>query len=297
MPTFQAPVEVSDSLSGSTPITGTIIGNPAIGDPELGPVSGVIQASSIQLYTYPGPNGGQQTISLLGPDQSISAGSISTPGFVAGAGGVTLNQGANLTVIQGSLTVQDQTGSFAFSVAQSPATGAMTVTFVSGGPGASLSADGSGTLQLGGSMQVNGDILLPAADCAEEFDVAAAEEIDPGTVMVLGDDGALYISKIAYDKKVAGVVSGAGKFRPGMILDRRDSSGRRLPIGLVGKVYCKADARYGQIEVGDMLTTSPTPGHAMKAVDPAKAFGCVLGKALGPLSQGRGLIPMLISLQ
>jgi hypothetical protein len=62
-------------------------------------------------------------------------------------------------------------------------------------------------------------------------------------------------------------------------------------------VYCKVDAQYSPIEVGDLLTTSPTPGHAMKADDPLKAFGTVIGKALRPLSEGQGLIPILIALQ
>ena len=46
-----------------------------------------------------------------------------------------------------------------------------------------------------------------------------------------------------------------------------------------------------------MLTSSDTPGHAMKASDPARAFGAVVGKALGGLASGCGLIPVLICLQ
>ena len=65
----------------------------------------------------------------------------------------------------------------------------------------------------------------------------------------------------------------------------------------MGKVYCKVDAEYAAIEVGDLLTTSPTPGHAMKATDPAKAFGTVIGKALRSLDAGTGLIPILVTLQ
>ena len=46
-----------------------------------------------------------------------------------------------------------------------------------------------------------------------------------------------------------------------------------------------------------MLTSSPTQGHAMKAIDHGRAFGAVVGKALRPLDSGRGLIPILITLQ
>ena len=70
-----------------------------------------------------------------------------------------------------------------------------------------------------------------------------------------------------------------------------------MPIALMGKVFCMVDAQYAPITVGDLLTTSPTQGHAMKAGDPAKAFGSVIGKALRPLKDGRALIPILITLQ
>jgi len=51
------------------------------------------------------------------------------------------------------------------------------------------------------------------------------------------------------------------------------------------------DARYVSIEVGDLLTTAPTPGHAMKATDPQKAFGAVIGKALRSLKSFHTLCP------
>jgi hypothetical protein len=125
----------------------------------------------------------------------------------------------------------------------------------------------------------------------------AALDLDPGTVVVLDNNGALEASSRSYDRKVAGVISGAGNFRPGMILDRRGVSNKRAPIALMGKVYCKVDAQYGPVEVGDLLTTSPTSGHAMKASDSLRAFGAVIGKALRPLSSGQGLVPILIALQ
>lgn len=66
---------------------------------------------------------------------------------------------------------------------------------------------------------------------------------------------------------------------------------------LVGKVYCKVDAGYGAVEIGDLLTTSPTPGHAMKAADASIAFGAVIGKSLARLPSGQGMIPIRIALQ
>lgn len=149
---------------------------------------------------------------------------------------------------------------------------------------------------VGGTLFATVDVVL-GADCAEEFDVAPVEEMEPGTVVVLSDEGPLLPSSRAYDRRVAGVISGAGEYQPGLIMDRKASAEDRRPVALIGKVYCKVDARYAPVEVGDLLTTSPTPGHAMKAADPAQAFGAVIGKALRPLRQGQDLIPVLIALQ
>ncbi len=149
-----------------------------------------------------------------------------------------------------------------------------------------------------GNVTVTGDIVLTnGADCAEDFDISGAAKIEPGTVMVIDQEGALRQSERAYDKRVAGVISGAGGYRPAIILDKQQPQDNRMPIALVGKTYCKVDAQYSSIEVGDLLTTSSTPGHAMKAADPLKAFGSVIGKALRPLERGQGLIPILIALQ
>jgi hypothetical protein len=151
--------------------------------------------------------------------------------------------------------------------------------------------------QFQGDVEVTGDIRLTNADCAEDFNIGVDLSVEPGTVMVLGDEGALFPSLHAYDKRVAGVISGAGEYKPGIVLDKQKSDRNRQPVALLGKVFCKVDGQYGAIEVGDLLTTSPTRGHAMKVDEPMKAFGAVIGKALRPLTEGQGLIPILIALQ
>lgn len=155
-------------------------------------------------------------------------------------------------------------------------------------------ADQQEKVRLDGS---NGDVILSGADCAEEFDIVDVENVESGTVMVINEQGDLRVSDQPYDKRVAGVVSGAGNYKPGLVLDRQQSQNDRKPIALMGKVYCKVDAGYGVIEVGDLLTTSSSPGYAMKATDPLKAFGSVIGKALRSLDAGQGLIPILVALQ
>ena len=161
--------------------------------------------------------------------------------------------------------------------------------------GVSFGAGLAGRFQ--GDVEVTGDIRLTNKDCAEDFEMLGSEDIGPGTVVVIDSGGAFKRSHRAYDKRVAGVISGAGECRPGIILGREQPRQNKMPVALVGQVYCEVDAEYAPIEVGDLLTTSPTPGHAMKATEPLKAFGAVIGKALRPLDSGRGLIPILVALQ
>ncbi len=160
-----------------------------------------------------------------------------------------------------------------------------------------------------------GQINSTGADCAEEFLVSDTGVVDPGTVLVINDSGSLSPCEKAYDKKVAGIVSGANNYSPGIVLDKKegevgdDKMGRRrrrMPLSLSGKTFAKVDAISsagrnsninGAIEIGDLLTTSNTIGHAMKVSDYSRAPGSVIGKALGSLKSGTGIIPVLVSLQ
>lgn len=153
------------------------------------------------------------------------------------------------------------------------------------------------TLDVNGTINASSDVVVGGGDCAEEFDIVDAESIEPGTVMVIDNNGALKASEQAYDKRVAGVISGAGDLRPGITLDKQANKANRLPLALNGKVYCKVDADCGPVEVGDLLTTSSTSGHAMKVGDHVKSIGAIIGKALRPLEAGCGLIPILVALQ
>ncbi len=143
----------------------------------------------------------------------------------------------------------------------------------------------------------SGDIILTNADCAEDFECNGIEKIEPGSVVTLDDSGQIQQSHLPYDKKVVGVVSGAANFKPGIILGRQIFQKNKLPIALMGRVYCKVDAKNEPIRVGDLLTTSSTLGHAMKATDQRKAFGSVIGKSMASLSNKTGLIPIIVSLQ
>jgi hypothetical protein len=154
--------------------------------------------------------------------------------------------------------------------------------------------DGNNAIHLNGS---SGDIILGNADAAEDFELAATAEATPGAVMVLTGAGTVGPCAAAYDRKVVGVVAGAGSFRPAIVLGRRPGlDERRVPISVMGKAACQADGAYGAIEVGDLLTSSATAGTAMRVADAPRAFGAVIGKALTPLREGTGLVEMVIGL-
>jgi hypothetical protein len=97
---------------------------------------------------------------------------------------------------------------------------------------------------------------------------------------------------------VAGIVSGADGVKPGLLMGQKGTvADGEHPVALTGRVYCKVDADFGAIEPGDLLTTSPTPGHAMKVSDHAQAQGAILGKAMTALEAGQGTVLVLVSLQ
>ena len=99
-----------------------------------------------------------------------------------------------------------------------------------------------------GDVTVTGDVLLLGADCAEEFDVAVQQHLEPRTVVVIDQQGSLIESSAPYDRKVAGVVSGAGTHRPALILDKQTPvANNRVLIALLGKIFCKVDAQYSPI--------------------------------------------------
>jgi hypothetical protein len=148
-----------------------------------------------------------------------------------------------------------------------------------------------------GNVLVTGDVVLinSNGDVAEDFDVADGVCPEPGTVLIIGPDGKLRDCTDAYDTRVAGVIAGAGNFKPAIVLQRIKSPNIRYPVALVGKAFCKVDAACASIQPGDLLTTSATRGHAMKLIDRSRAAGAILGKALGGLHRGEGLIPVLLT--
>jgi hypothetical protein len=140
--------------------------------------------------------------------------------------------------------------------------------------------------------------ITGGCDLAEPF-LMKEGEIAKGSVVVIDDahPGQLKLSTEAYDTRVAGIVSGANGINPGISLQQEGVLAGGQNVALSGRVYVQADAAFGAIKAGDLLTTSNTPGHAMKVTNHAKAQGAILGKAMSLLEEGKGMVLVLVTLQ
>lgn len=167
-----------------------------------------------------------------------------------------------------------------------------------GGGSQLMHLDGTGQLFTAGRIITPVLEITGGSDVAEPF-AMSTRDIPPGSVVIIDDQqvGRLKVSAGAYDRRVAGVVSGANGIHPGISLSQQGALEGGQDVALSGRVYVLADASAHPIRPGDLLTSSDTPGHAMSVTDYARAQGAVIGKAMSPLPEGRGLVLVLIALQ
>ena len=162
---------------------------------------------------------------------------------------------------------------------------------------------GIGTASPAVKLDVNGTarvrvLEIVGADVAEKFPVS--QEVTPGSVVMIDveNPGKLCLSRGAYNRRVAGVVSGANDLPAGTILGHLPGNEDAPPIALSGRVWVNCDASEHAIEPGDLLTTAERAGHAQKVVDFPRAPGATIGKAMTGLAQGKtGLVLVLVNLQ
>ena len=121
------------------------------------------------------------------------------------------------------------------------------------------------------------------ADVAENFKVN--EQADAGTVMVFDKDGLLVICNSYADPMLVGIVS----TDPAYLLNSDQPDGQ--PIALAGQVPCKV---VGPVKVGDLLTTSKTPGYATVLELNDWKPGIIVGKAMENCSIGKHTIKVFV---
>jgi len=153
--------------------------------------------------------------------------------------------------------------------------------------------DGTGKGYFDGGAQTGG------ADFAESVAIAGDRSLrGPGDLLVVDVTATrqLALSSQPYSTLVAGIYS----TKPGVLATPHsmdEIAANEIPLAIVGIVPCKVSAENGPIQPGDLLVSSSTPGHAMKGTDRSRMLGAVVGKALEPLNQGKGVIQVLVTLQ
>ena len=158
-------------------------------------------------------------------------------------------------------------------------------------------------LSASGIVTANSLQLTGGSDLAEPYKIAASADVQPLPGMVVAIDpsqtGQMRVSTRAYDAAVGGIISGAGGVHPGITLRQTGTvADGTLPIACTGRVWCWCDAGDGgAISPGDLLTTSDTPGHAMRVRDYDRARGAIIGKAMSALKTGKGLVLVLVTLE
>ena len=170
-----------------------------------------------------------------------------------------------------------------------------TISSTTGKPVSQFRVDGSGRGFFNGGTQTGG------ADFAESVAVRGEHsQYEPGDVLVidLAAGRRLMLSQRAYSTRVAGIYS----TKPGVLatthsIDESDALAEEIPLAIVGIVPCKVTAQNGPIAPGDLLVTAPIPGYAMKGTNRIRMLGAVVGKALEPLREGKGVIQVLVTLQ
>jgi hypothetical protein len=268
---------------------------------------------TISLSTYIGSGGGWFGTTSDHPLHLFTNNSAArmtvTPGGNVGIGTTTPN--SRLTVVSSSnlglntihasatgngVGVRGDSASWVGVVGTSAAAAGYGGYFINSAGGIALWADGQ--------IQCKTLKILGGADLAEAFDVRGIHEHDeiiPGMVVVIDENGTgeMRLTDQAYDAKVAGVISGANGLSPGMVMKAEGVPGAdgKHPVAMTGRVWCYVDAGFGAVRAGDRITTSPTPGHGMKADDAARAPGAVIGKAMSDLPEGKGLVLVLVNLQ
>jgi hypothetical protein len=170
----------------------------------------------------------------------------------------------------------------------------------------SFQASGCCAGDFNGDVYVHGKTVTQVleitggSDLAEPFAVDQESTIQAGMVVAIDPThpGQLRLADHAYDRTVAGIVSGANGIKPGLTMTSdHTAAGHSQPVALSGRAYVWADGTHDPIQPGDLLTTADNPGHAMKVTDYARAQGAILGKAMSALPAGKGLILVLVSLQ
>ena len=178
-------------------------------------------------------------------------------------------------------------------------------------PSAALEVNGSVKLTSGSGASVtfaDGTVqstaytgVICGGDYAESVHVSGdSKHYEPGDVLVISSDssdekGDVAKSSKPYSTAVVGIYS----TKPGIVGRRQTGpkDPKEVPMAMIGIVPTKVIAENGAIHRGDLLVSSSSIGYAMKGTDRSRLTGAVIGKALGNLDKGEGVIEVVVTLQ
>lgn len=163
-----------------------------------------------------------------------------------------------------------------------------------------VGSDIGGVVYPDGTQQITAWTgVLCGGDYAEAVSGKGSRKAyEPGDVLVIGDGAEGEVEKSAepYSTMVAGIFA----TKPGVIGQREKlikEAAEAIPMAMVGIVPTKVTTENGPIHRGDLLVTSSSTGYAMKGTDRSRLVGAVIGKAMGSLDLGTGVIEVLVTLQ
>ena len=272
---------------GVTPVTqahasSSIIKSRSDGGVDVGylMVSGyetlAVSTTTLQLYTPGGYNFASATGTTGSNTTTTVTGTFDISGGTLKATTLTTGAAATQGNITGDWVVQPNSTIDLYTYKSSGVT-LLTGTLSTG------SATNTGTILGNWSLSGASQLQATYSDLAEWY--SADAEYEPGTVLVFGGDAEVTTTTTLNDTRCAGVVT----TDPAYIMNS-ELQGTRACLALAGRIPCKV---VGRVKKGDMLTTSATPGYAVKALTPT--LGAIVGKALEDKDYGEaGVIEIAV---
>ncbi len=224
-------------------------------------------------------------------------------GIASGDGSGATPWGLNISAVPwtwGQDAITYHGGYHEFRIA-GPNTPEQTVVQINGGGIVFPGGSGAHMIFQDGTVQStawNG--VLSGGDYAESVNVSGdRERYEPGDVLVIdpATEGNFLKSSAPYSTAVTGIYS----TKPGVVgrrqLTAKAHMKEEVPLAMTGIVPTKVSAENGPIKPGDLLVTSSKPGYAMKGTDRTQMLGAVIGKAIGRLDSGLGVVEAVVTLQ